>query len=123
MRGKDRLFIRETPEVEVMDLLDKFEIINGVVNFDCLDAIGCVLHKVAHAVFENGHCREHDQDREQEGADRVRDSPVGLNVNDYSCRYDSKALDHIADHVDYGCPNIKVLCRVNTLHLLYDRLF
>ena len=109
--------------MEVVDLLDEFKIIDGVVNFNCLDAIGRVLHKVVHAVFENRHCGEHDKDREQEGANRVRDSPFRLDVNDHSCRYDSKALDHIANHVDDGCPHIKVLCRVNALHLLYDWLF
>ena len=110
MCSEDRLFIREAPEVEVVDLLDEFKIIDGVVNFDCLNAIGCVLHKVAHAVFENRHCGEHDQDCEQEGANRVRDSPVWLYVNDYSRGNDSKALDHIADHMDDSRPHIKVLC-------------
>ena len=109
--------------MKVVDLLDKFKIIDGVVNFDCLDAIGRVLHKVAHTVFENRHCSEHDKDREQLGANRVYDCPVRLDVNDHSCRYDSKALDHVAYHVDDGCPHIEILCRVDTLHLLYNWLF
>ena len=63
---------------------------------------------MAHAIFEDGHGRHQNHDREQERADRVSDCPLWLDVDDCRGDNDTDALYHIADHVDDSCANVQV---------------
>lgn len=57
--------------MEIVDLLDARDLLQLVLELMDGDADRDSLHENTHAVFDNGDSGENDEDRKDEGADRV----------------------------------------------------
>ncbi len=106
MSRENWFLIRKSPQMEVVDLFDHVKLLDSVVDLDRADTFGRSLHQKAHAILENRYGGNHDEDGEEESANRVSDSPIGLDINDYGGDDDTHTLDHIAHHMNDGCTHI-----------------
>ena len=59
MSCENWLLVGESPEVEVVYLIDTVEVPQGSEDFYCVDVIRRRLHEDSHAVFEDRYSCEH----------------------------------------------------------------
>ena len=120
MSCEDGLSVRQAPKVEVVDLFDEAEINYCVVDIFGINGLRRCFHQQSHAVFEDGHCRDHDKNREQQSADWVNDGQLWLQVDDQCSDDDSETLNHVSNHVNDCSTDIKIFIRCSLALLLLD---
>lgn len=82
--GKEVLVTSEAPHVEVINGSDSRQGENITADHVSPDLLGSALHEHVDALHESRDGGEHDENGEEEGAERVDNLPVGLVYDDNS---------------------------------------
>ena len=106
--SEDVLAATQSPDMEVVQFLDGLEPLDGIEKFHGVDVIRSCLHDNGGAFEEDRYGSEEHKQREQVGADRIGDLPLGLALDDDGCGDDANRLHHVANNVYNGGTHVHV---------------
>jgi hypothetical protein len=97
-----------------MDPLDSGQLTEPLSDLVHLNGLGSGLHNYHDALVDDFLSGQHNNDREEEGAEGVNDFVFGLNIYDYTSKDDSDTLKEVSKNVD-----ISSLCVLTPFFLYY----
>ena len=106
---EEELVAGEAPHVEVIDGSNSGQSKDVSTDDVSPDLIGGALHEIVNALREGRHSREHDKDREEEGAEGIDNQPLGLEHDNDGSDDDADGLEQVTDQVSNGSLHVNVL--------------
>ena len=98
----------ERPNAKVVHLADTANVEERLLHLLHVDALGDALHQYVEHIANDGKGGEEDNDREDEGADRVDDVVLGKEVDDQRGDQHTQTLEEVAQNVHKGGPHVDV---------------